>query len=91
MHRWALSLTIGLFVCVSADVQAAPGDLDPTFSGDGIATAPLATWAGYGSGATVAHAIAVQQDGKAVVLGPTQFGYCHGVFCDEVVPKLVEL
>src|SRR4051812_41717424 len=43
-----------------------PTDLDPSFSGDGKVTAD------FGGADDVAHAVAVQADGKIVVAGETQ-------------------
>ena len=59
MNYRSIILTIGLFLALSALVSAAPGDLDPTFSGDG----KLTDWAGY------AHGVAIQPDGKIVMVG----------------------
>jgi uncharacterized delta-60 repeat protein len=52
---------------LSAGAQAASGDLDPTFSGDGKLTTGFR--AGGDSGNDVANGIAVQDDGKIVVVG----------------------
>jgi uncharacterized delta-60 repeat protein len=57
----------------SAAAQAAPGDLDPTFSGDGKQTTNL------GVGFSPATAIARQPDGKLVAVG-TSFGHDLGDF-----------
>ena len=51
-------------VILSAIAQAAPGDLDPTFSGDGEQTTDF-------GGSSEAKAVVVQPDGKVVVVGAT--------------------
>jgi uncharacterized delta-60 repeat protein len=53
------ALGLGLFAAVAI---AAPGDLDPSFDGDGIATID---W----NGDDVARSLAIQPDGKIVVVG----------------------
>jgi uncharacterized delta-60 repeat protein len=55
----AAALALGL---VSAVALAAPGDPDPSFDGDGVATID---WGGQ----DVARGLAVQSDGKVVVVG----------------------
>src|SRR5256714_1361511 len=55
-------------VVFSAVAQAAPGDLDPTFSGDGKQTTDF----GFGSGS--AEATVRQPDGKIVAAGSTPGG-----------------
>ena len=52
-------LAISLFFVLSASISAAPGDLDPTFGNGGKRT----DWAGYAS------RVAIQPDGKLVVVG----------------------
>jgi len=54
----ACVLCLGL---VSA-AQAGPGDLDPTFSGDGMEITDL-------GGMDLGYAVAIQADGKIVALG----------------------
>jgi uncharacterized delta-60 repeat protein len=63
--RSAAGLVAALVVSVvfSAPAQAAPGDLDLTFSGDGKQTTP------FGFGGSNAAAIVRQADGKLVVAG----------------------
>ena len=51
-------------VILSAVAQAAPGDLDPTFSGNGEQTTDF-------GGSSEAKAVVVQPDGKVVVVGST--------------------
>ena len=51
-------------VILSAVAQAAPGDLDPTFSADGEQTTDF-------GGSSEAKAVVVQPDGKVVVVGAT--------------------
>src|SRR5581483_185433 len=55
------ALLVGLVV--SATAQAAPGDLDPTFSGDGMQTTD------FGGGADDATAVALAPYGKIVAVG----------------------
>jgi uncharacterized delta-60 repeat protein len=64
----SIVLAIGLFFAFSASFSAAPGDLDPTFSGDG----KLTDWSGW------AYEIAIQPDGKIVAAGlnpPFSWGF----------------
>jgi len=56
-------LTCALVLASAGQAQAAPGDLDSSFSGDGRQTTDFA--GGYDSG----NAVAVQADGKIVVAG----------------------
>src|SRR5215207_3328128 len=52
---------IALIIFAASITKAAPGDLDPTFSGDG----KLTDWEGYATG------VVIQPDGKIVVaFGP---------------------
>ena len=55
----SLILVISLLFASSGSISAAPGDLDPTFGNGGKRT----DWAGYASG------VAIQPDGKIVVVG----------------------
>ena len=55
----SLILAISLLFALSASISAAPGDLDPTFGNGGKRT----DWAGYAS------EVAIQPDGKIVVVG----------------------
>jgi uncharacterized delta-60 repeat protein len=58
-----LARAVFALVCVAAgDVLAAPGDLDPTFDGDGKKTIDY-------TGVDLGGAVAVQPDGKIVVVG----------------------
>jgi uncharacterized delta-60 repeat protein len=59
---------------LSASAQAAPGDLDPTFSGDGKLTTGFRISGSAGN--DVAKGMAVQDDGKIVVVGGS--GDSHG-------------
>ena len=61
-----VTILVGAFF--SAGAQAAPGALDPTFSGDGKQTTD------FGSGVADAAAVALQPDGKIVAVGTTQGG-----------------
>ena len=58
----ALLVVFAASLLATASAHAAPGDLDPTFSGDGLQTTDFD---GGGGGADVA----VQADGKIVVVG----------------------
>jgi uncharacterized delta-60 repeat protein len=72
-NRRAAARTVGRFaslavlvaLAVVAPAQAAPGNLDPSFSGDGIV---LTGWGGEPDGGS---AMALQADGKIVVAGTT--------------------
>ena len=57
-----------VLLAVGAPAQAAPGDLDPSFSGDGIVLT------GFGGEIDGGSAVALQADGKIVVAGTT-LGY----------------
>jgi uncharacterized delta-60 repeat protein len=59
-------MVVGLVL--SAGAKAAPGDLDPTFSGDGKQTTS------FGFGTSTAAAIVRQSDGKLVVAGTDDVG-----------------
>lgn len=48
---------------ISYNLGLVPGDLDPTFNGDGKVTIS------FGSGTDAAYSIAIQQDGKIVAEG----------------------
>ncbi|PYT00621.1 MAG: hypothetical protein DMF63_06185 [Acidobacteria bacterium] len=64
-----LFLLLFLFTGISSNVPASPGDLDPTFSFDGISSD------GIGSGTyNDGQAGAVQTDGKIVIAGRAQYG-----------------
>ena len=56
---------LAAIVFVSTPAAADPGDLDPSFDGDGIATTPVRRAGGYAS------AVAVQADGRIVLAGPS--------------------
>jgi hypothetical protein len=71
------ALTVALVVLAAslpaiAPAQAAPGDLDPTFTGDGLEATSFGKEA-FGSG------VALQTDGKIVVAG-TAFYRCARTF-----------
>src|SRR5262245_10444890 len=55
-------LAISLFCALAASISAAPGDLNPTFSGDGKLIDGTLTHSSEG-----ASAVAIQADGKFVV------------------------
>src|SRR4051794_3242389 len=63
--RSTVALVAVLVLCFafSTVAKAAPGDLDPTFSGDGKQTTA------FGGGASGASTVAIQPDGKIVVAG----------------------
>lgn len=63
----ALSGAILLVLVISTLVQAAPGDLDPTFDGDGLVTTDIA------SSNDRAYGMAIQPDGKIVTTGSAFF------------------
>jgi uncharacterized delta-60 repeat protein len=63
MRRLSLLAVIGLTALSIAHAGPAPGDLDGTFSGDGIATA-------FKTG-SVANAVAIDHAGRSVVVGQT--------------------
>src|SRR5436190_3585741 len=70
-----ISLTLGLVLLLGSVVwvQAAPGDLDPTFGTWGRATTAFeeaVTSSGYG--------VAVQADGKMVLVGTAEGSYTDG-------------
>ncbi len=62
----ALIVALIAMAIFSAGAHAAPGDLDPTFSGDGKQTT------GFAIGSSRASAAAVQPDGKIVAVGVDQ-------------------
>ena len=59
---------VGLVYLSAAALQAAPGDLDFTFAGTGK------TRVGFGGGDDQARGVAVQADGKTVVIGSSTNG-----------------
>jgi uncharacterized delta-60 repeat protein len=61
----SIILTIGLFLALSASVSAAPGDLDMTFGSGGI----VFTATGNNPSLDIAQEMAIQPDGKIVVVG----------------------
>jgi uncharacterized delta-60 repeat protein len=67
--RSAAALVAALLVglVVSAAAQAAPGDLDPTFSGDGMQTTDF-------GGGDLASGVVLQGDGKIVAVGQSGAG-----------------
>ncbi len=62
----SIILAIGLFLALTVSVTAAPGDLDPTFGNGGIV---LTTVDPSGRWVDVANGMAIQPDGKMVVVG----------------------
>jgi uncharacterized delta-60 repeat protein len=72
MRVRSLILATALLALLAAPAVAAPGDLDQSFDGDGLR---IVDWGGSDSG----HDVAVQPDGKIVVVGvgflaPVDFG-----------------
>jgi uncharacterized delta-60 repeat protein len=69
--RLSLSLAaiLALAIVVAAPITAAPGDLDPTFDGDGKVTTQFIF-------NDEAHAVAIQPDGKIVAAGFTVCNPC---------------
>src|SRR5689334_22880796 len=65
-------LALGLSFALAPSISAAPGDLDPTFAGDG----KLLDWLSRGDDS--ARGIAVQTDGKLVVAGQSWTGVGYG-------------
>lgn len=73
------ALTVALVVLAAslpaiAPAQAAPGDLDPTFTGDGLEATSFGKDA-FGSG------VALQTDGKIVVAGTAFYTVCEDIWC----------
>jgi uncharacterized delta-60 repeat protein len=63
-RAWALVvLTVASTLTAAAESAALPGGLDPTFGGDGIVTVPV------GPTMDTANGVAIQDDGKIVVVG----------------------
>ena len=60
---FAMIVGLGLIVATTSAARAAPGDLDPTFGGDGIVRTDLSSAEDDG------FAVAIQPDGKIVVGG----------------------
>ena len=63
MYRTSLMLATALLVILAVPAVGAPGDLDPSFDGDGVRTVD---WGGEGD---AARDVLVQPDGKIVVVG----------------------
>ena len=75
------ALTVALVVLAAslpaiAPAQAAPGDLDPTFTGDGLEATSFGKEA-FGSG------VALQTDGKIVVAGTAFYTVCEDIWCSS--------
>ena len=86
-----LAAVAGLAVGVigSGSAAAAPGDLDPTFSGDGIANFQFASLSeaspGLEPAATGLLPVGVQAGGKVILYGGTQYsGGCSHTYCPPV-------
>jgi uncharacterized delta-60 repeat protein len=60
-------LTVGALLTFPAEGLARPGDLDPTFSGNGIVRGPQVRGSQLGSTMYSANAVATQSDGRIVV------------------------
>ncbi len=66
----AVITIIGLFLLLTpSPIEAAPGDLDPTFGNGGKVLTPIGN-----SGGSAAQGVAVQSDGKIVVVGLSNSG-----------------
>ena len=61
----SIFLAFGLLFALSTSISAAPGDLDPTFGSGGI----VITNGGVSLHLYTAWAMAIQSDGKIVVVG----------------------
>jgi len=61
LHTVSVAAVLVLAVTLPGDAGAAPGDLDPSFGGDGIVTTDM--------GGGLAHALAILPNGKIVVVG----------------------
>jgi uncharacterized delta-60 repeat protein len=70
-------LVTGLIVAAAAPAQAAPGDLDPLFSGDGKVTTSFGQEE-LGSG------VALQPDGKIVTVGTSFYTVCDDIWCSSL-------
>src|SRR5215475_13090993 len=64
-----LILSISLLFALTASISAAPGDLDPTFGNGGIVITNRYNSNGNGFNLYAALAMAIQPDGKIVVVG----------------------
>lgn len=71
-----ITATSIMFICLIGPqvAAAAAGDLDPTFGTGGMVTTDI------GRSTDIANAVAIQADGKLVVVGQT---YRHNDFSDE--------
>lgn len=58
-----------LVLALAGQAQAGPGELDPTFSGDGMQTTDFGS--GFGSTPDQGSSVAVGPDGKTLVVGAT--------------------
>ena len=67
------ALVVALLIAGAAPAWSLPGDLDPTFGGDGIVTTPFGNLQD-------AKAVVIQPDGKIVVAGGNQ-GSGFSDFC----------
>jgi uncharacterized delta-60 repeat protein len=63
MRLATVAVVVTLSVPLAPPAVAAPGDLDPSFGGDGKVTTS------FGSGAALASGVVIQPDGKMVVAG----------------------
>src|SRR2546427_807683 len=61
--------TISLLFALAASISAAPGDLDPTFGNGGIVITQRLNGNNNGNNLYAALAMAIQPDGKIVVVG----------------------
>src|SRR6185295_7073108 len=70
MNTRSIILTVSLLLTLSTSISAAPGDLDPTFGNGGIVITNIPN-VNNGNGPTLyaAYAMAIQPDGKIVVVG----------------------
>lgn len=79
----SITLAISLFFALSTSISAAPGDLDPTFGNGGI----VITGGSWISHLDTALAMAIQSDGKIVVVGDGATSQTPGVTWDFAVVR----
>lgn len=68
MKVFLLFLPIVVYISLPIPLRSAPGDLDPAFDGDGLVLVPVRSEG-------EAFAIAIQDDGKIVVAGESEYDF----------------